>query len=99
MSGLDVARFVAKEIQRRGFVDIGADGRDELEGQRRIFNFQGGDEMLISVDVSGSREVQIRVSQNRAFLTPDAKRIYEDLAAALEGRWPGTVTRDEAARQ
>jgi hypothetical protein len=94
---LEVESVVASELQAKGFVDAGADGRDTIKKQRTTFYFRGPDDISVFVEIDLAREVVIRVRQRSATFTSAASRTFEELANALDARWPGSVTREPAA--
>lgn len=87
----DVEHAVADLLHSRGFVDTGKGGRDEMQGTRTSFNFQGPDDIIVSISVDRPNFVPIRVSQNRSAFLPEAEQLYRELVSSLDKRWPGSV--------
>jgi hypothetical protein len=93
-SALEVKNVVVTELQSQGFVDIGKGGLDQIRNQKTGLNFEGPNDLLVFVGVDRVDEVRVRVSQNRKIFTPEANRVFESIAAALEVRWPNSVIRE-----
>jgi hypothetical protein len=91
---IDLNNVIAIELGARGFVDAGQDGRDAINNRTTAVYFHGPEKISVFEEIDLPNEVPIRVRQAAKTFTPSANRIFEDLAVAIETRWPGSVVRE-----
>lgn len=91
----EVASKVRDFLEKRGFSDMGKGGRDEIKRTRNSYYYEGPNSLVVVLSVDRQRVVPIRISQDSKSFSPEANRLFEDLATSFEREWPGSVTKED----
>lgn len=81
-----------------GLSYAGKAGYDSTNGTRTVVDFNGPDDLIVSIQLDRDGAVFIYFNQDRPSFTPQARKFFDALENDLKKQWPGAVTREKSPK-